>query len=152
MLIQQGFSQSIIRQSIGTIGSSYSDESITIQQSTGQVFNTSSSQINNMENLPGFIQPKSIEIDLITDRDHAQIELLIFPNPSSDKISFISDEIINNVQLILYDQLGEQIHNQKVINLNNFIFDCSHLAGGIYYLSLEKDGGSPSYYAKLTKN
>jgi len=62
-------------------------------------------------------------------------DLSIFPNPSSNLISFNSSENIN--EIYIYDVNGKLVHFKK--DLNNNDIDISFLNDGAYFLIVNKD-------------
>jgi hypothetical protein len=79
-----------------------------------------------------------VKIELITANEELQdIEVKLFPNPTSDRITIQSDNF-KNTTLQITDVLGKQILQQN-INKSETILDLSNYSSGQYFLQLERD-------------
>jgi hypothetical protein len=77
-----------------------------------------------------------------------QIELTVFPNPTSDRTQINFElEQADNVRLVLFNQMGQQIGNTMNSQLNRgshfFELDLTLMPKGVYYFRLET---STSFY------
>lgn len=140
--------QSVKRQSIGTIGTTYHSDKITIQQSVGHAYQTQPYYKGNSELLPGFIQPSGYALSFISSTFDVQIG--VFPNPATKSISFIADKNLENLTIAVFNQSGKLIYRDNINSLTSYTLDCSQWAGGFYLLHL-KDNTGNSYQAKLIK-
>lgn len=140
--------QSVKRQSIGTIGTTYHSESLTVQQSVGQPYQTSSYASNGSELLPGFIQPVNYSSSIVSTTFSVQIN--IFPNPATEMVSFIVNENLEDLSLEVYEQTGKLIYREEIHSLGAYKLNCSKWMNGIYMISI-KDVFGNSYRSTLVK-
>ena len=146
--------QTISRQSVGTIGKSFSNNEMTVQQSIGQSYGTSSRHQNTVHVHPGFIQRQQlflVEENTLTD---LPIELLIYPNPSAAFVQFSAEEPSENVdetiQIEVFSIDGVRIFSNQIPNLSSYILDCSSWSSGSYIIHISRNNRQ-LYYAKLIK-
>jgi hypothetical protein len=132
--------QSVTRQSIGSNGSTHHGEDITIQQCIGQPYQTTAYYSNELEARPGFIQPTKMSIEFVSST--FKVNVSVFPNPTAQFLSFQSNENLENIQLVVFDQKGSLVHTIDVDHLNSFILDCSAFNSGTYYLQLKDHANS----------
>ena len=79
-----------------------------------------------------------VKLELITANEElADLEVKLFPNPTSDKITIQSDNF-KNTTLQITDILGKQLLQQN-INKSETILDLSNYSNGQYFLQLERD-------------
>ena len=79
-----------------------------------------------------------VKIELITANEElSDMEVKLFPNPTSDKITIQSDSF-KNTTLQITDVLGKQLLQQN-INKSETILDLSNYSNGQYFLQLERD-------------
>jgi aminopeptidase N len=76
--------------------------------------------------------------------------LLIFPNPSHDKITLFSRSIDEPVDITFYDQMGVKVKKLKKVNPFGTVFLIDDLTPGIYYLHVEY--GKSTEIIKIIKN
>jgi hypothetical protein len=88
---------------------------------------------------PGkIIGTNTVKIELITaNEEFVDMEVKLFPNPTSDKITIHSDNF-KNTTLQITDNLGRQILQQN-INQSETVIDLSNYSSGQYFLQLERD-------------
>jgi Secretion system C-terminal sorting domain len=80
----------------------------------------------------------TVKLELITANEElADLEIKLFPNPTSDKITIQSDNF-KNTTLQFTDVLGKQILQQNVTK-SETILDLSNYSSGQYFLQLERD-------------
>lgn len=86
---------------------------------------------------------------------HAEIttELEVYPNPSSDQISFLvkSNDFTTVLKGEIYNQKGQLIIAGDVASNRNYSFNTSDLAAGTYYLKITTDKKTYSTKFKVTK-
>ncbi|MBL4861403.1 MAG: T9SS type A sorting domain-containing protein [Crocinitomicaceae bacterium] len=97
--------QSVQRQSIGTMGSTYQGEAISVQQSVGQPYQTNSYYSNEVESRPGFIQPSQFAVEFV--QSTFQVELDVYPNPATAEVSFLTNENLEDLTIQVFDQTGK---------------------------------------------
>lgn len=67
-------------------------------------------------------------------------EVKIYPNPTSDKVTFSAKQNINSI--IIYNLLGQQVKNISVTESNNIVIDLSDLAIGTYLAKIQAANSS----------
>lgn len=103
-----GFSQTISRSSISSLGSSSNNDGITIQQSVGQPTLVNHVNVEGTGLRQGFQQP----ISFIEEQNELNIRL--YPNPNQGEFSFIVEESTEiKLQYQLFDQQGKLIFQGK---------------------------------------
>lgn len=74
----------------------------------------------------------------------------IFPNPANDRLTIkINNVIHNNMQVALFNMLGELVYFEKKPSVINQI-KIADLNGGVYMMTITLDG--INYYTKFIKN
>jgi len=91
-------------------------------------------------------------IDLSTSTDSTitlDIDVKVFPNPSSD-IIYIQQKKINNLQYKLFDSTGKLLVSRLNSEANQtFILDVSQYNSGIYYLEIIDENNGRRYVEEL---
>src|SRR5690554_2493974 len=64
--------------------------------------------------------------------------IAVYPNPATDKVNIVMDELDPNTQLILVDNLGKVVYQTKPVN-NAASIDLQPLARGVYTLIINSD-------------
>ncbi|BFM43191.1 hypothetical protein CFS9_18320 [Flavobacterium sp. CFS9] len=82
-----------------------------------------------------FINTSTLSIEDVTDSNNNEIR--IYPNPTSDKISWDSDV---NYDITIYDQSGKTVFNKK--NYSTSSLDLNFLNTGIYIMKFKNDNQS----------
>ena len=84
-------------------------------------------------------------------QDHLSKEnLTIVPNPATHTIQVVSDILSNQWDdLTIFDMNGRVVSKLKV-NINNTLFDISHLVSGAYTIMLRTDRGT-THRSRLIK-
>ena len=108
----------------------------------GRIWNTNNGtkifSINDAYCVGKIIGTNTVRIELITaNQELADLEVKIFPNPTSDKITIKSDNF-KNTTLQITDNFGKQLLQQN-INKSEIILDLSNYSSGQYFLQLERD-------------
>jgi len=142
-------SQSIQRQSIGTLGSTHHGEEISLQQSVGQPYQTNTYYSNEIESRPGFIQPSRFSLELVNST--FQIEVTVYPNPATAEVSFMTNENVENLTIQVFDQTGKILFTDYVDLLHDYKLNCSEWESGLYFIYL-RDLSDNVYQSKLIKN
>jgi hypothetical protein len=126
------FSQQIVRSTIGSIGSSMGNGTVTVQQTAGQPSATTFVKNENGSALrQGFHQPYYYEIE------RNDLNAAIFPNPNNGQFSFQVDLLENeSYNYVLSDQNGKEI--LKNIGIGNQLTEVSieQPATGLYHLQI----------------
>lgn len=140
--------QSLQRSSINCIGHSGGDQSITIQQTVGQPYQTNSYYSNEIESRPGFIQPSQLFVEMI--RSNFEVEVTVYPNPTSSIVYFKFNQNLENIEITVIDQYGKVVFKDKVNSLQNYTLECGEWQSGNYFINLTDQSGL-SYNSKLIK-
>jgi len=74
----------------------------------------------------------------------------ISPNPSVDVFNInVSNEVVNPIDITIFNMLGEQVGLTKTARQGNFTLDLSKEPAGIYFVKLNE--GSHSTLKRITK-
>lgn len=86
----------------------------------------------------------------LNELDITSNDIIIFPNPTSDKINITqkSNELIDQVNLI--DSFGRKIESKNHITTNEIIFDLSKHSDGLYLIEIITK--TKTYYKKFNLN
>jgi hypothetical protein len=136
LIVTQGYSQSIKRQSIACYGSVSTTDNITFLQTAGQPFNTVSSYYNMSSILLGFQQPVKLKVEKINSVTISSLNLNIFPNPANLSVTIQSQEVVENVLIQVTDISGKIIYYEKVNELTSYSIYCENWLSGIYYINV----------------
>jgi hypothetical protein len=135
------FSQQIVRSTIGSIGSSMGNGTITVQQTAGQPSATSFVKNEDGSALrQGFHQPYYYEIE------RNELNATIFPNPNNGQFSFQVDLQENeSYTYLLLDQAGKEV--LKNSGSGNQLTDVSieQPATGMYHLQISSGNRISSF-------
>lgn len=78
-------------------------------------------------------------------------KVVVYPNPSSNNFTFdLTLEKRNFNSLSIYNLIGKNVYNSKIVSKENNLVNLSHLSQGYYLARLESD--SESIIIKLIKN
>jgi hypothetical protein len=144
-IFQIGFSQTITRSSIGSFGSSVSNDGITIQQTLGQpslVTNEINEEGTGLRQ--GFQQPIYFEVE------SNELNATLFPNPNNGQFSFQA-ELEESVSYAyeLYDQNGKLLERNTAFG--NTIVPVSILnpSAGMYHLKLSSGNKKSAFKVNI---
>ena len=135
------FSQQIVRSTLGSIGSSMGNGTVTVQQTAGQpsvisfVKNEDGSAIRQ-----GFHQPYFYEIE----RD--DLNVTIYPNPNNVKFSFqvaVDENIAFDYQLM--DQQGRSVLKNSASGNNLIEVNIEQPSTGMYHLLIVSGDKTSSF-------
>jgi len=70
-------------------------------------------------------------------------ELSIFPNPADDKIfvKFNSGQINDEIEVVIYDMVGNEVITLTNVDRNEFIVSTSKLPSGVYICKIANLSG-----------
>ncbi len=71
-------------------------------------------------------------------------ELVLFPNPTTDKLNLVIQENQIGNRATIYSVLGQEL-NSYILNNEQTILDVSHYQNGIYLLKIEGNSGINTY-------
>ncbi|RED50565.1 T9SS type A sorting domain-containing protein [Seonamhaeicola aphaedonensis] len=137
LLSSYSYSQTIIRQSISSYGTTSTGDAHYYAQTIGQSYNTQSSK--NTKVMQGFLQPVSLKIEKVTQSNVEELELKIFPNPSQYSVTLKSSDAIKDAIILVSDVHGHIIYNQRIQSLEVHNINCSSWSTGIYLLKVQDD-------------
>ncbi|WP_242092241.1 T9SS type A sorting domain-containing protein [Aestuariivivens sediminicola] len=142
LLSSYGYSQTVIRQSISSYGTTTTGDDHYYAQTIGQSFNTQS--VENSRVMQGFLQPVSIKIEKVAQEDVEELDIKIFPNPSRYSVTLKSSDALNEAVILISNVQGHIIYNQKILNLEEHVINCSTWATGLYLLKIQDDRNKQS--------
>lgn len=87
----------------------------------------------------GSFEKCSVELFLDTDFIELNKSGKIFPNPAYNQFTLTFTEDIYDARIVLSDIYGQKIGGAN-INGNDETFDISHLANGVYFIEMTKEG------------
>lgn len=127
-----GFSQQIVRSTIGSIGSSMENGTVTVQQTAGQPSATTFVKNEDGSALrQGFHQPYYYEIE------RNDLNASIFPNPNNGQFSFQVDLLENeSYDYIILDQAGKEILKNSGSGNSLTEVSIEQPATGLYHLQI----------------
>ncbi len=73
------------------------------------------------------------------EEDLPNNEFIIFPNPASDHINVVSDQLFNDISLTIFNSKGQVVKSRKFSTLKEIQFNITSLESGIYFLELKGD-------------
>jgi hypothetical protein len=140
-IFQIGFSQTITRSSIGSFGSSVSNDGITIQQTLGQP-----SLVTNEINEEGTGLRQGFQQPIYFIEEQNELKVKLYPNPNQGEFSFIVEEDTEiKLQYQLFDQQGKLIfQGQTEANLLTPV-SIQQPSPGMYHLKVS-DGTKNSSF------
>jgi hypothetical protein len=135
------FSQQIVRSTIGSIGSSMGNGTVTVQQTAGQSSATSFIKNENGSALrQGFHQPYYYEIE------RNDLNVSIFPNPNNGQFSFqVALNNDNSFDYQLLDQQGKIVLNNSGIGNDLIEVNIEQPTTGIYHLQIISGNKTSSF-------
>ncbi|MEZ4805384.1 MAG: T9SS type A sorting domain-containing protein [Bacteroidia bacterium] len=124
--------QTLIRQSLGSVGGSSTAEGITVQSTVGQASATSTAHGKDGGIRQGFIQSPSKFI--VSAKPIPSV--LIYPNPSSGLFT-IDMEFEPGDFYVVYSSLGTKVAEQQITSSCTFqMCDISNYSTGVYTVSI----------------
>ena len=126
------FSQQIVRSTIGSIGSSMGNGTITVQQTAGQPSATSFVKNEDGSALrQGFHQPYYYEIE------RNDLNATIYPNPNNGQFSFQVDLSENeSYNYVVLDQAGKEVLKNSAMGNQLAEVSIEQPATGLYHLQI----------------
>lgn len=128
--------QSLVRQSIGTIGGSNQVGNVTIQSTVAQPYFTATSSINNTALRPGFAQP----VMIVVAQPLFTIDVNIYPNPGSGSVTISTDVVESPLTVQVRDIHGKVIYEETESQSGHIVMDCSTWAQGTYFVAVHTKG------------
>ena len=72
-----------------------------------------------------------------TDEIETALEYSVYPNPAADVLNISVSE--NNTSISIYDIVGKNISEMKLVNGNNTL-NIENLNAGVYFYSIKRNG------------
>ena len=131
--------QQIVRPTIGALGSSNSNGTITIQSSGGQV--ATENKTNEGTTIgQGAIQP------VIIYQEADDLDAIVYPNPTSDMVILSFDQPQSKeISVSIVNMKGEVVYNNKEVIYREKQIDLTDFKAGTYVLDLRSGGMSSSF-------
>jgi hypothetical protein len=82
------------------------------------------------------IQEVQNTLSLVTNLKEKAANILLYPNPSSNKVTFSNTNSINYTTIKMYNYSGKEIHIKDRLNTNKL--DVSGFAKGLYFIVFKK--------------
>ena len=79
-----------------------------------------------------------------------QFKVKVYPNPTDGAVKLAFENSVKEGNVMLFDELGKQILNQKINGLSSLDLDISECDTGLYYMVIQADGKRT--VEKLIKN
>ena len=124
--------QSLIRESIGTMGFSAQIGQYQIQSAIGQPYGTTTTTVDNTAYRPGFIQP----VTVVSAVSSASLKLKVYPNPATTSVTIESDGTLIGVNVRITDLHGKVVHQIELNQTEKVQIDCSAWSDGTYFISV----------------
>jgi hypothetical protein len=149
LLSQDGATQSVKRQSIGSYGTNGLTGGTVFGQTIGQPFSTGIYSDNSISLAPGFQQPltykkgvRKAETLIITGLD-------AFPNPATGRFTVKSTKLLEDVEFIVSDINGRLLFEEHLSELNTHDVECSDWQAGMYFITVKAKNASNSFISKI---
>ncbi len=145
--------QEIMRSSMGASGASETvtigEDAYIVHQTVGQQSAIGTYTNENITTRQGFIQPP-IKISRIIVED-SNLNAAVYPNPFESTINILfSEEMKENISIVVYDLLGRIVHNTTVKASQELQVDLDSLLDSEYILLVTS--GNKQFKANLLKN
>jgi len=91
-------------------------------------------------NLDHAIYPEvctSVGVNLIPNMEFVNI----YPNPTQSVINIKSDELLNEIEIEIYNSLGACVEKRSLKSTNNISIDMTNYADGLYVIALKSEQG-----------
>lgn len=72
----------------------------------------------------------------ITEISSLEERISVYPNPFSVSITFISEFVLNNATITVYNTLGEEVRKIKNVSGHSVILQRDNLLGGVYFMTI----------------
>lgn len=129
--IYNGNAQTIVRSTIGSIGSSSQTGEVFLQHSAGQPTLVGNEKIENIGLRQGFIQP----IQFIEEQN--ELDVTLFPNPNQGFFSFtVNQETNESFSYILFDQHGKLLLQSEALSNQLTPISIENPTTGMYHLKV----------------
>jgi hypothetical protein len=125
------FSQQILRSTIGSIGSSMGNGTVTIQQTAGQPAVVGNQKSENTGIRQGFVQPMYFE------EEQNELNVLLYPNPNRGEFSFtVNENSDEQIDFMLFDQQGKILVENTTLPNQLTPISIENPSPGMYHLKV----------------
>lgn len=131
-----GNAQSIKRQTISSLGAGGYSGNLFVSHTVGQPFFTSGFGDSELRVNPGFQQAVTAGIKKKTGEEKNLFNLTIYPNPASHSINVVPPEVLKDAVIRIADIHGRIMYNEKILENDHYIINCSNWGNGIYFISV----------------
>ncbi len=121
------------QQTITTSGGDIESDQVSLSYTIGQL------KVNTIEKVDSsileldFIQGVQYAFDVFDCRDYNNIEISVFPNPTSSIVNISMEKLTDKLRIIVFDVAGRELYDYSFIE-NKFSIDFSSYSEGIYIL------------------
>ena len=121
------------QQTVTTSGGDIESDQVSLSYTIGQL------KVNTIEKVDSsileldFIQGVQYAFDVFDCRDYNNIEISVFPNPTSSIVNISIEKLTDKLRLIVFDIAGREIYDHSFIE-SDFSIDFSSYSEGIYIL------------------
>jgi hypothetical protein len=123
--------QTIVRSTIGSIGSSGKIEGIFIQQTAGQPALVGNQKSENTGLRQGFVQPMYFE------EEQNELNVLLYPNPNRGEFSFtVNENSEEQIYFMLFDQQGKILVESETLSNQLTPVSIENPSPGMYHLKV----------------
>lgn len=94
-----------------------------------------------------FVEIKDLKSSLtvVDTTKYGNDKMIVYPNPSDGPLNISFQTKQNNVELLIYDLLGNQIFKKNYFNTNFIIENLSQFSNGMYVVNLNSETGNKSF-------
>ena len=98
----------------------------------------------------GFHQPEVIELETMIREHSGDMEILVYPNPVKDVLTFEMEGFSITSQLEIYNTLGQKVYS-NLIEQKSFVLDLREFPNGIYTFQISENSRALKHF-KVIKN
>ena len=148
LLASTGFSQSISKQIIGSIGGAFESTSNTINFTTGEVVVGAMTDEDGSFQLGNGYYPSLDVTTLSTETPELSLEVKLFPNPVTNTL-FISHPEYNNFEVSITSMTGELLYSG--LQQKEQGYNMQDYATGIFLISISPENSQQTNTYKIIK-
>lgn len=121
------------QQTVTASGGDIKSDQVSLEYTIGQIKVNTLREVNSSIIKLDFIQGVQYAFDVFDCRDYNNIEISVFPNPTSSLVNISVEKLTDELRLIVFDVAGREIYDHSFIE-NEFSVDFSSYSEGIYIL------------------
>tara|TARA_B100000809_G_scaffold248451_1_gene278576 strand:- start:1674 stop:2123 length:450 start_codon:yes stop_codon:yes gene_type:complete len=149
MFLVSGYVNIHAQENVTSAGEESSGAGGTVSYSLGQINYTTNTGSNGSVS-QGVQQTYNVIVTDVLDETYINLELSIFPNPTTDFLTLSADGNIDNVNYQLVGLQGKIIKSEKITS-NNISIDMENLANSTYFLTVTDNENTVKTF-KIIKN